>query len=136
MLAVLMVSLLSLGSLQNRASGSVTRYLRVDQFKRESSSPSVKFLSATAQHLLPDMELKRISTLHWGECPQWLPPYIQTHKSAIQKWRVNSTPAILYDCEETNLLHGCKSGIGDRLRAAMETLKVLLLTVLALLIML
>lgn len=70
------------------------------------------------------------TTIEWPECPAWIAEYALRHKQAIQGWgmtkegRPAMKMAMMHDCSDEVQINGCHCGIGDRMRAAMETLKV------------
>ena len=97
---------------------------------------------------LGQQPLLEIAAVSWEACPPWIEQYAEEHVQAVHSWGgepaaagddgggggMGSVPgvrrvqgvqgAMLWDCSDSKKDLGCQSGIGDRLRAIMETLKV------------
>ena len=99
---------------------------------------------------LGQQPLLETAAVSWEACPPWIEQYAEEHAQAVRGWEgpaaagdVGSSVqgnggggggsrgsvqgvqgAMLWDCSDSKKDLGCQSGIGDRLRAIMETLKV------------
>ena len=90
---------------------------------------------------LAGTDLWEAAALSWDACPAWVGEYAWRHRQALRGWSdpAPAAPsadgggggnasgvegALMYDCSEGRQALGCHSGIGDRMRAIMETLKV------------